>query len=295
MVRNSSLLIGVSGPDEGGWPAWILTKFALWRAGARACRITPRRHFNLDELDGLIIGGGADVNPELYSEAMLPQIRRERRKVHRSFCDYAVYVFLWILRKICSSPWHEPADHERDVLETELIKKAVERGLPVLGICRGMQLLNVHFGGSLYQEIGSFYQESSQLHTHLPKKKVEIQPGTKLHHLLSCTMTRVNSLHFQSVKKLGKGLHISATEPTGVVQAIEHEEYCYILGVQWHPEFMPQDRTQQELFVDLVRVALARRYIQISPTAIWPSFSWLSETQKAAGGRDTLAWASSGR
>ena len=267
MANCDRPLIGVTGPDQGGWPAWFMTKTAIWRAGGRAKRITPRRPCSIEGLDGLIIGGGADVNPALYQEEpMIPQIRREGKKTHSSIVDFVFLVALWLLRKLFSSPWHVTEDHARDSLESCLIASAMERGLPILGICRGMQLLNVQFGGSLHQEIADYYEECPQLRTHLPKKKIEIEPSSRLHTILGCTLARVNSLHHQSVKRLGKGLCISALEPNGIVQAIESRHHPFVMGVQWHPEFLPQLKRHQRLFSELVKVATVTKMVQVSPT-----------------------------
>lgn len=264
--RNRRPVIGVTGPDNGGWPAWALTAFAVRRAGGKPVRIRPSRPHSIEMLDGLVIGGGADVNPQRYKEEpVLPELRRQMRKdMSRKWrrhqltftfvFDFFVMVGLWLIRRALSSPFHPtPRDEAgRDALEFELLNAALKKGIPILGICRGMQLLNVSLGGSLHQEISCFYEESPHLTTIMPRKKIEIEPNSRLHSLFGRTLARVNSLHFQSVKTLGQGLHVTAVEPNGIVQAIEHEGPQFVVGVQWHPEYLPMDESQAELFKDLV-------------------------------------------
>lgn len=268
--------MGVTGPDHGGWPAWLMTKIAVRRAGGQAIRITPRRALSGTDfdfqIDALVVGGGADVSPALYGEQLLPAlapaIKRERRRnLKTPLFDFVLTVILWFLRLVFSSKPNSPnspnspnpnEDEARDRLETTLIKKALEREIPVLGICRGMQILNVTLGGSLHQEIAGFYRETPQLRTLLPKKKIEIEPGSRLHKVMGKTLAKVNSLHHQSVNRLGYGLHVAAKEPIGIIQAIEHESYPFAVGVQWHPEYLPMDPTQLALFKRLVKVASLR-------------------------------------
>ncbi len=266
---NRKPLIGITGPDYGGWLAWTLTHLAVKRAGGKAIRITPKRPATIDRLDGLIIGGGADVDPKLYNESRwLPEIRRQVRremrakwKHHRlslwSVVDFTTLVALWLLRLLFSTPWHHSQNEEaaRDVLELKLARDAIMRDMPVMGICRGMQLLNVALGGTLFQEITIFYEESPHLTTLIPRKKVEIEPNSHLHEVFKRTLVRVNSLHFQSVRRLGQGLKATAKEPNGIIQAIEHSTARHLIGVQWHPEYLPLRKNQQRLFSSMITAA----------------------------------------
>jgi putative glutamine amidotransferase len=291
--------IGVTGPDLGGWPAWTATRFAIWRAGGRAVRITPSDPKSLSEVSGLIIGGGADVDPKLYNEDCVnldvrKQIRRETRKRWRRkqafaligycphegfepslrgqlraffsltryrvgvFVDVILLVALWFVRHLMSVPWETAVQghKNRDTLEVPLVREAIAQGLPVLGICRGMQLINVCLGGSLYQEISVFYEETPILKTLLPRKRIEIAP--RLRQIFRHQKLHVNSLHYQSVKILGKGLVAVAQESNGIIQAIENSGSSYIVGVQWHPEYLAIEKPiQQRLFRSLVQAAQA--------------------------------------
>jgi gamma-glutamyl-gamma-aminobutyrate hydrolase PuuD len=168
-------------------------------------------------LDGLVLQGGADVSPSTYGEAPL------------------------------APEW--AGDRLRDVYEIELVHEFVEAGKPVLGICRGAQLINVAFGGTLYQDIRTELAESGlhvtdgyEKHRH----ELRFEPGSRLARLYrGIERPAVTSIHHQSVKNLGRGLRVEAwSEPDGIVEAIRGEGKSYIFGVQWHPEFhLPGDRT----------------------------------------------------
>jgi len=163
------------------------------------------------ELDGLLLQGGADVSPLSYGEEPL----REE----------------WA------------GDRVRDLYETELFWECVIQGRPVLGICRGLQLVNVALGGTLYQDIatqvpGALAHVDRQAYDQ-NEHEVEIVPGSGLGRLYGLTRrARVNSIHHQSVKHLGRGLAVEAVSPgDGVIEAIRWSGSSYVMGLQWHPEF----------------------------------------------------------
>jgi putative glutamine amidotransferase len=113
--------------------------------------------------------------------------------------------------------------------------------------------MNVALGGSLHQDIGHFYTEdTSNIRSILPRKTITVSAATNLHHYLRTRNCYVNALHKQSINQLGKGIVVSAIEPSGVIQAIEKRGHPFFLGVQWHPEYMPQSKIQQGLFSGLV-------------------------------------------
>lgn len=252
-------VIGVTGPDRGGQAAWLCTRVAVWRAGGQAVRITPAHPLAVEALDGLIIGGGADVDPGLYGEeAQGPgfrALRRSTRNLPRFLLTLALFPLLWILRRLLSTRNTLAADTDRDALETQLLTRALERELPVLGICRGAQLLNVVLGGTLHQSLEAFYNESPNLWTIWPQKPVRITPSTRLAAALGRTYCHVNSLHRQAIRTPAPGLQVVAREDSGVIQAIEAPDAPCVVGVQWHPEYLPQKREQRALFQRLVRVA----------------------------------------
>jgi putative glutamine amidotransferase len=153
-------------------------------------------------------------------------------------------------------------DTERDAFESFVIDDALDRGLPVLGICRGAQLLNVRLGGSLYQELRSLRRHTSNRWTVLPLKTLRVQRGSRLHTLLGTELTRINSLHNQGMERLGRGLRLAGRDLDGIVQAVEAPARDFLMGVQWHPEFLLYSRRQRRLFralVDAARAVRARR------------------------------------
>lgn len=218
-------LIGVTASARRGRHMWWLNRLALARAGARAKLITAARPFPVERLDGLVIGGGDDIEGALYGLAEpAPKVR---------------------------------IDPERDALELRALEWAAVCDLPVLGICRGSQMINVHRGGSLHSDIYEVYAGAARLRTVLPRKSVTLEPGSRLRRILGEDSCRVNALHHQSVDRPGRGVELVAHDEAGVVQALEVPACRFMLGVQWHPEWLVLDRHQQALFRALVAAARA--------------------------------------
>jgi putative glutamine amidotransferase len=261
-VRRRRPLIGVTGPDRGGLAAWYFTRFALWRAGGKGLHITPSRPHSISGLDGLIIGGGADVDPSLYGEErehFFDEIHQKDKPLTWYLTRLFFFPLLWLVRKVFSTKSFVRIDRNRDELENDLLREAYRNQLPVLGICRGAQLLNVFLGGSLHQNIVDFYIETPQVRTVLPKVDIIIAPDSKLAAILQGHECTVNALHRQAVDNLGRELMVVAREVNGITQGIEHRHYPYLLGVQWHPEYLPQQKEQLAIFEALVRAARERR------------------------------------
>lgn len=255
-------LIGVTGPDKGGRAAWWATRYALRRAGARACWIRPSRARALQGLNGLVIGGGADVAPALYGEEQIEEVfeeARQRQTLRRKLSALIFFPLVYLFRLLLSGHTTARQDQARDELETQLIREALASDLPILGICRGAQLINVVLGGSLHQELRDYYTETPQIRSILPRKDVVLAPGSRLSKILECQYCRVNALHKQAINEPGEGLNIVAREPNEVIQAVEHGEKAFVIGVQWHPEFMPQSEGQFGLFLALVAAARDQR------------------------------------
>ena len=168
-------------------------------------------------LDGLVLQGGADVAPESYGETPM------------------------------NPGWS--GDRIRDQYEIELFSEFVRQGKPVFGICRGCQMINVALGGTLYQDIATQAPESKTEHRNDAKYEhnfhdMRVLADTWLASLYpGVTMSRINSIHHQAVKTLGKGLFAEArSEPDGIIEAVRWDGPSFVVGVQWHPEFMdPED------------------------------------------------------
>ncbi|MCB8822992.1 gamma-glutamyl-gamma-aminobutyrate hydrolase family protein [Microvirga rosea] len=215
-------LIGVTTSRVGGWRSYLMHRLALARAGARAVRLMAGTPLPQEPLQGLIIGGGDDIGAEIYGGKVLPDVR---------------------------------IDPERDKLELSLLKMALPMSLPVLGICRGSQMINIALGGTLHTDIYEVYIQAPKMRTVLPKKRIRILPESKLDQILGCNPCRVNALHHQSVDRLGEGLRIAAEDENGIVQAIEDPNAAFLLGVQWHPELLFWKKQQQRLFQALSQAA----------------------------------------
>ncbi|MEH6587979.1 MAG: gamma-glutamyl-gamma-aminobutyrate hydrolase family protein [Halioglobus sp.] len=231
-----------------------MTALAVRRAGGAPVRVTPMRQVGEDPLTALIIGGGTDVDPIHYGEESLGTADGQKN----SLADWTIGLLLTVLRTLLARHQPQPQDYDpaRDDMEKHLIRHALYTGKPLLGICRGAQLINVTLGGSLHQSIDHFYSEGTgNPRSILPRKRVALAQDSRLRHILGGTSSRVNALHDQSIRDLGDDLRVSARESNGVVQAIERDGEQFLLGVQWHPEYLPQYPAQQQIFRHLVRAA----------------------------------------
>lgn len=161
----------------------------------------------LDRIDGLLLSGGCDVDPQLYGEDAHPRLGTV-------------------------SP-------ERDATELALARAALKRDLPILGICRGHQVLAVAVGGTLWQDIPAQVAKSIKHAQEAPRwftgHRVTVKDGTRLQQILGSEFL-VNTYHHQAVKAVPAGWVESATAPDGINEALEHPGYRFVLSVQWHPE-----------------------------------------------------------
>jgi putative glutamine amidotransferase len=196
---------------------WLMTLDALVfmlpsiEGGGLLRRGNVRPEDYVSELDGLVLQGGSDVSPLTYGETPL------------------------------KTEW--TGDRVRDLYEIDLLQEFISRGKPVLGICRGLQLINVAFGGSLYQDITLQHGGANEHHN--PDAfdqnfhQIAFVPGSGLARLYpTVEASRVNSIHHQAVKVLGSDLKVEALSvPDELVEAVRWQGSSYVLGVQWHPEF----------------------------------------------------------
>ena len=180
-------------------------------------------------LDGIVFMGGDDIEPSLYNGHM-----------HKTVSGI---------------------DQERDYIEITLLRWAAEKDKPFLGICRGLQVMNVALGGTLVVDIPSEVPNAAS-HPHVKgdprtrlKHKIQINEDTRLAHIMGTPIIEVNSLHHQSAKDIAHGVAVTAKAPDGVVEALEIPEHRFGLGVQWHPEDLQDRAEMRSLFKALVEAA----------------------------------------
>ena len=190
-----------------------------------------------DELDGVFLPGGADIDPANYGEPRHPK------------CDRS--------------------DPARDRVELALTKWAMRDGKPVLGVCRGLQLINLAAGGTLWQDLESERPESIK-HDYFPFRDghardhlahtITVREGTQLAEIVGAGERRVNSMHHQGIRDLARGFVVSATAPDGLIEGIELPGEQFLLAVQWHPEVLAEkDSLTLRLFEAFIAAARAYR------------------------------------
>ena len=184
-------------------------------------------------LDGLVLTGGDDIDPARFGEAPHPRTTG--------------------------------VSESHDTLEIALVHRALEDDVPLFAICRGLQVVNVALGGSLYQDIadqtGSAIEHSQKERRDQPTHAVKVMgEGTRLGKILGALELNVNSMHHQAIKKLGKGLREVGWAPDGVIEAAELEDsQRFLVGVQWHPEeLVGRDPAARNLFASVVDEARKR-------------------------------------
>ena len=183
----------------------------------------------IQRLDGVLFSGGGDVSPDLYGGESHPEVKL--------------------------------IDRDRDRIEIQLVHEIVERGLPFFGICRGIQIINVALGGTLYTHIPDQLINALN-HTYIEGKPrnylahdVFVEPNTRLAKILGQPRIKVNSMHHQGISSLASPLVATAHAPDGLVEGVELESKQFGLAVQWHPECLTQYEPMRTLFRTFVEAA----------------------------------------
>ena len=230
-------LIGITGNyGEKGCELADGYYLSVLRAGGTPVAIPPHDNREallslLDSLDGIVLSGGGDINPLLLGEEPLP-----------------------LLHSVCP---------QRDAAELFLVREAFHRQIPMLGICRGIQMMAAALGGKVYQDISlsptrckgegdvrPLLKHSQDMPRQFASHTVSIQEGSLLHNILGVETLPVNSFHHQAVSEAGLHLRVSAQSPDGIIEAVESAEHKALLGVQWHPEcfILGGDETMMPIF-----------------------------------------------
>lgn len=222
--------------------AFVYTTYveALRRAGALPVLIPPQPENAaelVESLDGILLAGGEDCDPALYGQERHPQVV-------------------------------DLLDERRQSNDLALAKVARERGIPTLGICLGLQVMNVASGGTLVQDIDSQVETEIQ-HASMPADRarhdVMVQEGTKLASIVPAVELNVNSSHHQAIADVAEGLRVTAHAPDGIVEGLEDPRHPFYVGVQWHPEDMAGEGSANTLFAAFVQAA--REYAELRKNA----------------------------
>jgi putative glutamine amidotransferase len=217
---------------------------AVRRAGAIPVLIPPQPENAeelMRELDGFLLAGGDDCDPAMYGE--------ER---HHTV---------------------EPMDPRRQANDLALAEAARKHEVPMLGICLGLQVMNVAAGGTLIQDIDAQHDTEIR-HASEPEDRgrhdVIIEKGTHLASVLPAVELNVNSSHHQAIRRVGRGLRVTALAPDGIVEGLEDPKHPFYLGVQWHPEDMTGDGSASALFAAFIEAARRHARMKNQATELSP-------------------------
>jgi putative glutamine amidotransferase len=234
-------LHAIDGIPEGLPASWVMNQryyHAITSVGGVPWMV-PLLHDDLatlreiyDRLDAVLIAGGVDMDPATYGEEKTP---------------------------LCGS-----IDPARDAVELQFARWALADKKPLFGICRGLQVINVAAGGTLYQDVTEQHQGAIK-HDYFPTAgwarehlahEVTLAEGSRLRKVFERERVLVNSMHHQGIRRLGEGLRVTATAPDGLIEAIESVNGHYLVAVQWHPEvFEATDRNVFNLLRDFIKAA----------------------------------------
>ncbi|HEV2687958.1 MAG TPA: gamma-glutamyl-gamma-aminobutyrate hydrolase family protein [Bryobacteraceae bacterium] len=222
--------VGVTFRSE---PKVVRYESALRQVGIEPVRLPPDSQTKTDSLDGLVLTGGTDINPARYGQ------QRDRQT--------------------------EDPDDARDELELRVLQEALASSIPVLAICRGMQLFNVAHGGTLIQHLRSAEVHSQKMPNaepgqHRAAHLVQVTRNTRLASIVGVGEPAVNSRHHQAVDRVGEGFVVSAISSDGVIEALERPGEPFAVAVQWHPEDrLLASEADRKLFEAFARAASLRR------------------------------------
>lgn len=225
-------VIAITGPKKGAFGPRLLVAWAIRFYGGRPLQLRPGDEQFQHDYDGVVITGGHDVEPVLYA----------------------------------TEPEVEPKyDSARDAFEMKIIKDALKRNLPLLGICRGAQLLNVACGGTLFQQLHLHRVKTSNRWTIFPLKTLYKSDTSEVGNslllsIMGSSPSKINSLHNQGIDKVGENLIVTGKDADNIVQAIEAPDIPFVLGVQWHPEFLLYMKSQRAIFKALVKCAVKNQH-----------------------------------
>lgn len=208
-------LVIVTGPDKRLRFGWWAARFMLWMCGLQTHYVTPARPQYPANAAGVVIGGGDDIQPEHYGLTGDAGARY---------------------------------DPERDRLELDIFKTAFANQVPILGICRGAQLMNIALGGSLHQDLRPLRRHTPNRNTIFRIKEAILEPDSNLAQIIGSPSLWVNSLHNQAIDEVAEPFRLAAKDRDGFTQAIENPQHRFMVGVQWHPEYLPYAHLHRKLF-----------------------------------------------
>ncbi|KXO10201.1 MULTISPECIES: gamma-glutamyl-gamma-aminobutyrate hydrolase family protein [Marinobacter] len=223
--ESPGITIGISGPARRS-TAHRLINLGLRLHGAHTHYIRPGSSTDVSLLDGLVLSGGTHVHPNRYGQQ--PQVT-------------ARY------------------DLKRDETDFRLLEQAEEIDIPVLGICRGAQFINVFHGGSLCQNVTPLRMKTRHRPLLLPLQTVQLVQDSRIGRLMHSTLIGANRIHSQAIKHLGRNLRVTALDNDLFVQAIENTGQQWLMGVQWHPEYLLYHTGHRRIFSHFVHAARARK------------------------------------
>lgn len=229
--ENPGLTIGISGPARKSL-AHRLISLGLRLHGARTYYIRPGSRVDVSLLDGLVLSGGTHVHPERYGQEPKVTARYDRM---------------------------------RDATDQSLLEQAERIGIPVLGICRGAQFINVFHNGSLCQNVTPLRMNTRHRPLLLPLQTVRLVESSRLREVMESPVIGANRIHSQTIKRLGRNLRVTAVDNDLFVQAIENTRGQWLMGIQWHPEYLLYHSGHRRIFGSFVDAARRFKLARLEP------------------------------